>query len=100
MMELILSALILGLVSSFHCVGMCGPLALALPVSHLSKSQQILSVVLYNAGRIVTYSLLGLLFGLAGRKLYLSGLQQWFSIIAGSIMLTLAVAYFIRKRPF
>jgi len=98
-MELVLSALILGLVSSFHCVGMCGPLALALPVTHLSKTQQTLSVFLYNAGRIITYSFLGLLFGLAGRKLYLAGLQQWFSIIAGSIMLTLAVLYFIRKRP-
>jgi sulfite exporter TauE/SafE len=48
---------------------------------------------------VITYATLGLLFGLAGRKLYLAGLQQWFSIIAGSIMLALAIQYFIRKRP-
>jgi sulfite exporter TauE/SafE len=100
MMELVLGALVLGLVSSFHCVGMCGPLALSLPIAHLSKAKQHLSMLLYNTGRIVTYSILGLLFGLAGRKLYLAGLQQWFSIIAGSIMLAFAIQYFIGKRPF
>ena len=99
MIELLISALLLGVISSFHCVGMCGPLALALPVSHLTRSKQILSVVLYNSGRVITYGTLGLLFGIAGRKLYLAGLQQWFSIIAGSIMLALAIHYFIRKRP-
>jgi uncharacterized protein len=99
MIELIISALLLGVISSFHCVGMCGPLALALPVSHLSRSKQLLSVALYNSGRIITYATLGLLFGIAGRKLYLAGLQQWFSIIAGSLMLALAIQYFIRKRP-
>ena len=99
MIELLISALLLGIISSFHCVGMCGPLALALPVSHLSRSKQLLSVVLYNSGRVITYATLGLVFGIAGRKLYLAGLQQWFSIIMGSIMLALAIQYFIRKRP-
>src|SRR5688572_5332563 len=99
MIELLISALLLGVISSFHCVGMCGPLALALPVSHLSRSKQTLSVVLYNSGRVITYATLGLVFGIAGRKLYLAGLQQWFSIIAGSIMLALAIQYFIRKQP-
>jgi uncharacterized protein len=98
MIELVLSAVVLGLVSSFHCVGMCGPLALALPVSNLSRSKQVLSVIFYNSGRVITYAMLGLLFGIAGRKLYLAGLQQWFSILAGSIMLILAIQYFIRKR--
>ncbi|HSB92257.1 MAG TPA: sulfite exporter TauE/SafE family protein [Flavitalea sp.] len=100
MIELLISGLILGMISSFHCVGMCGPLALALPVSHLSRPNQVLSIVLYNSGRIITYATLGLVFGLAGRKLYLAGLQQWFSIIAGSIMLAIAIQYFIGKRPF
>jgi uncharacterized protein len=98
MIELVLSAVILGLVSSFHCVGMCGPLALALPVSNLARPKQVLSVILYNSGRVMTYAALGLVFGMAGRKLYLAGLQQWFSILAGSIMLALAIQYFIRKK--
>lgn len=99
MIELVLSALVLGLVSSFHCVGMCGPLALALPVAHLPKAQQLLSMLLYNLGRVLTYSMLGLLFGFLGRRLYLAGLQQWFSILAGTIMLVLAIQYFLRRTP-
>jgi uncharacterized protein len=71
---------------------------LALPVSHQSRSKQIISIALYNIGRILTYAVLGLLFGMAGRKLYLSGLQQWFSIGAGILMLLLAFQYFIRKK--
>lgn len=98
MLELAVSALVLGLISSFHCVGMCGPLALALPVAHLGRGKQWLSLGLYNAGRVITYGALGLIFGLAGRKLYLAGFQQWFSIGAGLLMLVLAFQYFIRKR--
>lgn len=98
MLEITISALVLGLISSFHCVGMCGPLALALPVAHLGKGSQMVSLALYNLGRVITYGSLGLVFGLAGRKLYLAGFQQWFSIGAGLLMLVLAFQYFIRKR--
>lgn len=96
--QVIIAALALGIFSSFHCIGMCGPLALALPYAHLSKGKQLLSITLYNLGRIFTYGVLGLLFGLAGRRLYLAGMQQWFSIGMGIIMLLLAFQYFIRKK--
>lgn len=98
MTQVLLTSIVLGLISSFHCVGMCGPLALALPVTHQDKTSQVLSISLYNAGRILTYAVLGLLFGLAGRKLYLAGMQQWFSIGAGILMFLLAFQYFIRKK--
>jgi sulfite exporter TauE/SafE len=90
----ITAAGLLGLMSSAHCIGMCGPLAMALPVHHLSGSGQLLSMLFYHLGRIFTYTVLGLLFGLAGRGLYLAGFQQWFSIGTGIIMLLLAVHYF------
>jgi uncharacterized protein len=80
-------------------VGMCGPLALALPVHHLSKSQQLISLLLYQFGRIITYSSLGLVFGLAGRRIYLAGLQQWFSIIIGVVVLILVILYRVYKNP-
>ncbi len=98
MTGILVTSVLLGLISSFHCVGMCGPLALALPVAHKNQSQQLFSIASYNVGRIITYAVLGLLFGLAGRKLYLSGLQQWFSIIAGILMFVLAFQYYIRKK--
>lgn len=94
MWTVIAGAGLLGLMSSAHCIGMCGPLAMSLPVHHLSGTQQLVSMLLYHLGRIITYSLLGLLFGIAGRGLYLAGFQQWFSIGTGIIMLLLAVHYF------
>lgn len=88
----------LGAAGSFHCMGMCGPLSLALPVQHLSKLNKFLSLLLYQLGRVITYAFFGLLLGLAGRRIYISGYQQWFSIIAGSVILLLAVLYFFQRR--
>jgi uncharacterized protein len=97
MINIVIAGLVLGLISSFHCVGMCGTLALALPVKHLGRTQQFLSIFLYNIGRVITYSILGAIFGLAGRGLYLAGFQQWFSIIAGSLILVFALQYFTKR---
>lgn len=88
----------MGMAGSLHCVGMCGPLSLALPTGHLSGAGKFLSLLLYQLGRIITYSFIGLVFGLAGRSLNITGYQQWFSIILGSIVLLLAVFYFVQKK--
>ena len=93
-----ISGFMLGAAGSLHCVGMCGPLSLALPVNHLSKIQKFFSLLLYQLGRVVTYSTIGLLFGLAGRRIYMAGFQQWFSIVMGVLILSLAVLYFIQKK--
>jgi uncharacterized protein len=90
----IIAGFTLGLFGSLHCVGMCGPLALALPAPHTGSNKHILPSVFYNAGRVVTYSLLGLLFGFIGKSFSLIGYQQLLSIIAGSIMLLMTVLYF------
>ncbi|MDP4261483.1 MAG: sulfite exporter TauE/SafE family protein [Bacteroidota bacterium] len=95
----IIAGLSLGAVSSLHCVGMCGPLALALPVHHLSKTQQLLSLFLYQVGRVITYTALGLAFGLAGRQIYLAGFQQWFSVVMGIVVLLLVILYSVYKKP-
>jgi sulfite exporter TauE/SafE len=88
----------MGAAGSLHCVGMCGPLSLALPTNHLSKTKKIISLLVYQFGRIITYSLIGLIFGLAGRSIYISGYQQWFSIGMGILVLSLALLYFIQKK--
>lgn len=94
MIEAITAGLILGAFSSLHCIGMCGPLALALPVKHLFVWQQRLAAFMYNAGRILTYSILGLLFGMAGRSIYIAGFQQWLSIISGGVILVFIFQYY------
>lgn len=78
---------VVGLFGSLHCVGMCGPIALALPIFGESQFKIMFGRVLYNLGRIVTYSVLGALFGLFGSRLILFGLQQNLSIAIGSLIL-------------
>lgn len=98
MWPILIAGFTLGAAGSLHCVGMCGPLSLALPVHHLSKGQKFFSLLLYQFGRIITYSTIGLLFGLAGRRIYIAGYQQWFSVSMGIVVLSMAAVYFISKK--
>ena len=82
------TALLLGLVGSLHCAGMCGPLALALPVAASSRTGFITGRLMYNLGRVMTYCLLGVVFGLVGRTLVLAGIQRWVSISLGLALLS------------
>lgn len=84
---MLLSAFILGLVGSLHCAGMCGPLALAVPAVNPTRSGFLVSRLLYNAGRIATYTAIGALFGLVGETLSLAGFQGWLSLAAGAFIL-------------
>jgi sulfite exporter TauE/SafE len=96
--QLIISGFALGIVSSFHCVGMCGPIALSLPVYYLPAHKKLLGILFYHSGRIFLYALLGLFFGFVGRQFYLAGLQQYFSIALGCmILLILLQSTFGRK---
>jgi len=83
----VFTGFIVGLFGSLHCVGMCGPIALALPVFGESQFNILLGRILYNLGRIVTYSIMGALFGLFGSRIVLIGLQQDLSILFGAVIL-------------
>lgn len=85
------SAFLIGLFGSFHCIGMCGPIALALPVQKDNKLNLIVGRVLYNIGRAITYATIGLFFGLVGQSLSLAGFQQSVSIIAGVLILLMVL---------
>lgn len=86
-MDLIWTALLIGLAGSLHCAGMCGPLALALPAPSGKASGYILGRLAYNAGRVTTYAILGAVFGWIGRTLFVAGLQQWMSVALGVVLL-------------
>ena len=91
MTELITAAMIMGMLGSFHCVGMCGPLALSLPLSNNSLWAKFTGAFLYNSGRIVTYSAFGAVFGLVGKTASLFGFQQWLSVIMGIVIIVFVV---------
>jgi len=80
------SAILLGLLGSFHCIGMCGPIALVLPVHSENPLQKFTKISLYHFGRMLAYGLIGFLFGLLGKGLFLSGFQQRLSILLGVLM--------------
>ena len=86
-MSFFIAAISLGLLGSFHCIGMCGPIALALPVHQYPAVKKYAAILLYNVGRILTYTLLGLLFGILGQSFFLGGFQQVFSIAIGVLLL-------------
>lgn len=94
----IYSAFLVGFLGSFHCAGMCGPIALALPLQQGSTSSIVIGRLLYNSGRILTYSFLGLLVGLLGHTISLAGYQGPLSIFSGVIILLAVLMPLIFKK--
>ena len=86
-MVILISALVLGLMGSFHCAGMCGPIAIALPLHGNTISQKIFGGTLYNIGRTITYGIMGAIFGLLGQGVEMIGFQQKISVIMGVLMI-------------
>lgn len=82
---------VMGVVGSLHCVGMCGPIAFALPYDRSKWFPAFLSNYTYQIGRIITYALLGLIIGFIGRGFSLSGIQQPLSIAIGAIMIGVVI---------
>ena len=80
-----------GLLGSFHCVGMCGAIALALPGADGPRGRYLAGRVLYNLGRVTTYAALGAAAGLLGQGLRLAGWQQSLSLLSGGLILLLVV---------
>ena len=99
---IIIPGFLLGLAGSLHCIGMCGPLSLAIPVNGADPKNKALILFSYQAGRISTYGLIGFLAGLAGAGILSAGYQQSISIVAGLVVVLAAVGYFAGKRakPF
>ena len=81
------TAFIFGLISSFHCIGMCGPIAMMLPVDSHNQAKKVTQIMTYHIGRLAAYALIGLVFGLVGKGLFLSGMQQKLSIFIGVAMI-------------
>ena len=87
----ITAPLLLGLAGSLHCVGMCGPLLIALPLGNAEKRKILGQMLVYHSGRILVYVLLGLLFGLLGKGIAIAGFQKVLSLFAGILMISMAL---------
>jgi len=94
------TAFTIGLIGSFHCIGMCGPIAIALPLGSKGFGSRLVGTLLYNIGRILTYGMLGALFGLLGKGLEMAGFQRWVSILAGVFMVGWVVFPLLFQKHF
>ncbi|BAV09229.1 hypothetical protein SAMN05421788_101669 [Filimonas lacunae] len=88
---IVIPGFLLGCVSSLHCVGMCGPLVLALPLNN-THSPKWIGLLLYHAGRTTSYALLGAIAGIAGRRVFVPAWQHWLAVLAGSLIILTVLA--------
>jgi sulfite exporter TauE/SafE len=98
METILLAGFILGLTSNLHCIGMCGPIAMAIPVNRKSNLTILSGILQYNSGRIFTYSILGAIVGSIGVTVVTFGILQWISIAAGVFMILFAWRKWISAR--
>ena len=68
----------LGLLGTGHCIGMCGPLVVALP----GQARRLSAHLVYHAGRLTTYAFIGAVMGAAG-----SGMRRLAAVVGGDPML-------------
>ena len=85
-----------GLFGSIHCVGMCGPLAFAIPSFHENRWMIIFDKLVYNLGRTLTYTFLGIIIGLIGRQFWLAGIQSSVSILTGVFIILAACSRMLK----
>ncbi|TCK68870.1 hypothetical protein DFQ05_0380 [Winogradskyella wandonensis] len=88
---MVATAFALGLLGSLHCVGMCGPIAFMLPVDRTNSFKKVSQIFMYHLGRLLAYSLIGLIFGIIGKSLNIFGFQQQLSIVIGVLMIVLVL---------
>lgn len=88
---MLLSAFILGLLGSLHCVGMCGPIALMLPLGDSKGLKKFVLINSYHLGRMISYGLIGFVLGSLGKGVSLFGYQQQLSIATGVLIILFAL---------
>lgn len=84
-----LTALMLGLAGSLHCLGMCSPLAMA--VTNFRRPFFI-NRVLYNIGRLLSYGILGVMVTAFGSLFQFSAYQNLLSIVLGASLVIMGIA--------
>lgn len=93
----IIAGFVLGLTSNFHCIGMCGPIAMAIPVNRANNLSILGGTLQYNLGRVLTYMILGLVVGSIGLSIHTFGILQWLSIIVGIFLIVFAWRKYLQK---
>lgn len=91
------------LLGSLHCAGMCGGFVTFYAGADRSRGwMKSLSHVAYNGGRLLTYTMLGVMAGIMGRVLDLAGeaagFQRTAAIVAGALMILWGLIMLLQVR--
>jgi sulfite exporter TauE/SafE len=93
-MALVTSMFVLGLATSLHCVGMCGPMIVTYAVKSVRSDSWFASVIpnmAYQAARTLSYVLVGAALGVIGSAFDLKGIRPWILVLAGAFMIVLGL---------
>lgn len=93
----VLAGFLLGLLGSFHCAVMCGPIAISLPSSNKTKLNFLVERVSYNFGRVAAYTFFGMIFGFFGERIFMAGFQQIISIVIGVVIIFYLLKPLLKK---
>ncbi len=96
MFDVYVNGLILGLGASLHCLGMCGPLVMAVPMKSNNVYDRVWGITQYHIGKTTTYALLGLLVGIVGISIKTFQWMQMLSVICGVLIVLFAWAKFVK----
>ena len=89
------AGLVLGFFGSLHCIGMCGPLVIAMPADMGGHVRFVAGRLSYNLGRVMTYMGIGGLLGLAGGSIPMPEVQRAISVMAGVFVVVAALLPYI-----
>lgn len=90
MLTIYVTSFLLGLSSTLHCIAMCGPISLAIPLDRTSQSKKFAGIFNYQVGRLFVYAILGGLAGIVGYSTFTFGFMQLMSILSGVLLITYA----------
>lgn len=85
--------LLVGLLTSIHCIAMCGGINLSQSIANSKAGKKVLkSNLLYNLGRVISYTVIGGIVGGIGSIISLNGIfKGLIAILAGVIMIIMAI---------
>lgn len=92
------SSFLLGIGSSLHCLGMCGPLLMAVPFPESGSGKGF--KLLYLLGKALAYGVLGAMMGILGLKSIWGEAQQYVSIAAGVFILLMVLFPLLKPKAF
>lgn len=106
LVELMVPAFTLGILGSWHCLGMCGPLMFSLSLQidgrgeRVSILRKILIALYYHTMRILSYGTLGFIVGMLGGGVIKMGgegefvkMQRYLSIFSGTVLILWGLLY-------